>query len=239
MQWRSPQFKKVARIRDGLSWLASDMCLGVLAFPFARPDLEATGVPGERITDCFPVVDVHRFSDRSPNGEGVMNTGAAIPKKRMGDFLRLAEKVPERAFSLYAMGYDIDDLTAENERRGSHVSIMPAVEPDDMPAEYKKHQWLVYTADFDLATVGWPMAVAEAQAAGVGVCMPRIRPDLEQYVGDGGVLYDHIDDVVDLVKGPVPDDLRTAGFAQAKRSDIQGHKHLVTSLWDRASGVAR
>ena len=230
--WRSPQFQKVAKIHEGLSWLSSDLCLGVLAFPFARPYLEAQGVPAERITDCFPVVDVPNFFDRSPNGDGVMNTGAAIPKKKMGDFLHLAERVPERHFSLYAMGYDVADLAAANARQGSRVEIMAPVEPSAMPAEYKKNQWLVYTADFDLATVGWPMAVAEAQASGVGVCMPRIRPDLVDYVGAGGVLYDHIDEVVPLITASVPEEMREAGFEQARRSDIHHHKQLLTELWE-------
>jgi glycosyltransferase involved in cell wall biosynthesis len=109
---------------------------------------------------------------------------------------------------------------------------MDPVEPKDMPQQYKKHQWLVYTADFDLATVGWPMAVAEAQASGVGVCMPRIRPDLAQYVGQGGYLYDSIEEIVDLVRGPVPNEMREAGFAQAWLSDVQQQKHLLTGLWD-------
>jgi hypothetical protein len=233
--WRSPQFRKVAGLRDGLSWLSSELCLGVLAFPFARPFLEAAGVPGDRIIDCFPVVDVGRFSDRSPNGDGVMNTGAAIPKKKMGDFLELAARVTERPFTLYAMGYDVSELARANEGLGSPVRFADPVEPNDMPAEYKRNQWLVYTGDPDLATVGWPMAVAEAQAAGVGVCMPRLRPDLATYVGEGGFLYDSIDEIVPLVRGPVPDDVREAGFVQARRSDIAGHKTLLTDLWERVA----
>lgn len=99
-----------------------------------------------------------------------------------------------------------------------------------MPAEYKRHRWLVYTADFDIPTVGWPMAIAEAQAAGVGVCMPRIRPDLAEYVGPG-VLYDSIDEVSSIVSGPVPDEMREAGFEHAMRSDIGRDKHRLTDLW--------
>ncbi len=80
-------------------------------------------------------------------------------------------------------------------------------------------------------TVGWPMAIAEAQASGVGVCMPRIRPDLVEYVGPG-VIYDSIEELYPIVSGPVPDEMREAGFEHARRSDIAEHKHLLTDLWD-------
>ncbi len=56
-----------------------------------------------------------------------------------------------------------------------------------MPGEYKKHQWLVYTACPQINQVGWPLSIAEAQAAGVGICMPEIRPDIREYIGDAGV----------------------------------------------------
>lgn len=223
---RSPEFRR------GLEHMRGERCLGVLAFPFARPWLEDAGLAADKVVDCFPSIAIGRFEDRGPNGAAVMNTGVATPKKRMEDFNQLSTMVPSRDFRLYGMGYQIDRLREDAARRGASVEFVPPVEPDDMPAEYKRHQWLVYTADFDLATVGWPMAVAEAQAAGVGVCMPRIRPDLEEYVGAGaGFLYDSLDEVASIIRSPVPDEVREAGFEQAKRSDIARHRHLLTDLW--------
>jgi len=70
--------------------LNDDRCRGVLSFPYARPVLEGAGVRPEKLRDCFPVVDYARFLDRSPNGDGVMNVGACLPKKGMEDFLELA-----------------------------------------------------------------------------------------------------------------------------------------------------
>ena len=104
-----------------------------------------------------------------------------------------------------------------------------------MSPEYQKHQWLVYTADFELASVGWPMAVAEAQAAGVSVCVPNIRLDIKEYVGEAGFVYNSIEEVVDIIQKPVPEEMREAGFLQAKKSDIQEHKHLLTNLWHQAA----
>ncbi|MEO1184241.1 MAG: hypothetical protein AAFX46_05790, partial [Cyanobacteria bacterium J06636_27] len=78
--------------------------------------------------------------------------------------------------------------------------------------------------------------IAEAQAAGVGVCMPNIRPDIKEYIGEAGFIYDSIEEVVDIINKPVPEDIREAGFLQAKKSDIHEHKHLLTELWHQASG---
>src|SRR5262245_53127870 len=35
--------------------LNSDLCLGVLAFPFARPILERAGIRPQKLIDCYPV----------------------------------------------------------------------------------------------------------------------------------------------------------------------------------------
>ncbi|MEA2720183.1 MAG: hypothetical protein QOJ39_2047 [Candidatus Eremiobacteraeota bacterium] len=211
-----------------------ELCLGVLSFPFTRPILEAAGIASEKIVDSYPVVNYPMFYDRSPNGEAVMNIGAAIPKKRMEDFVDLAAQLPGIEFDLYAVGHIVHQLHEYNASKGTAVKIMPPIEPDEMPREYKKHRWLVYTASRELATVGWPMAVAEAQAAGVGVCMPNLRPDLKAYVGDAGYIYDSIAELPGIVTKPVPDEMRELGFQQAKKSDIFEHKRVLTDIWKAA-----
>lgn len=217
--------------RKAAKWLRDELCLGVLTFPFGRPLLERAGVPARKLVDCFPVVDFARFHDRSPNGTGVMNVGAGTPKKQMDDFLWLASRVPSREFDLYPIGYQTAELREQARRMGSPVRIHEPLEHAEMPAVYKRHGWLVYTASREVGTVGWPLSVAEAQAAGVGVCMPALRPDLREYVGPGAVLYESVSEVVDVVAGPVPEDAREQGFAQARRSDIREHRHLLTDLW--------
>jgi hypothetical protein len=107
-----------------------------------------------------------------------------------------------------------------------------------MPREYKKHAWLVYTADRALGTVGWPVSIAEAQASGVGVCMPNLRPDLRDYVGPAGFLYDSIGDVARIISKPLPEELRQMGFEHAKKSDIFQHRQMLINLWQKAVRVA-
>ena len=214
--------------------LTGPSCLGILTLPFNRDTLVGIGVSPARVIDCFPVVKVGLFLDETPNERGVMNVGAPIPKKRMEDFISLAERVPDQRFTLYTGGYDNPTLAAANESVGDPVEIAPAIEPASMPREYKKHDWLVYTASREIGTVGWPVAVAEAQASGVGVCVPNLRPDLRDYVGPEGYLYDSVEELIDLVREPPTQEQRDLGFELSKRSDIDEHIDLLLSLWERA-----
>ena len=207
-------------------------CLGVLTYPFARPRLERAGIAADKIHDCFPVIAFDRFFDPAPNGDGVINMGACIPKKRMEDFVDLGAMVRERPFRLYSIGYQTKKIVAYNYEKGHAIEVLPTVEPERMPAEYKRHQWLVYTGSKAYNTVGWPMAVAEAQAAGLGVCVPNLRPDLREYLGDTGFLYDSLSEVADIIRADVPAEMRERGFEQARKSDIKVHKHLLRDLWE-------
>ena len=223
-------FARPSHIRRAVKYLEDDLCLGILTFPFARPRLERAGFPGNKLVDCFPVVNFRRFYDPSPNGDAIMNVGACIPKKRMKDFVELAVSAPALTFNLYAMGYKVDQLRDLARQRQSPVRFMPPVELEDMPAEYKKHRWLVYTAGVN-GNVGWPMAIAEAQASGVGVCMANIRPDLRHYTGPSAFFYDSLDEALKRIRQTFPEELRQLGFEQAKKSDVFQHRALLFQLW--------
>ena len=222
------------KVRDAAGMVRDELCLGLLAFPFAKPLLRSAGIPDEKIHSCWPVVDYDRFHDRSPNGDAVMNCGACLPKKNMEDFVRLGAKAPDRRFNLYPLAYKSAEIVELNEQLGNPITIMDNVDPDDMLPEYKKHEWVVYTASKQIGTVGWPMTVAEAQAAGVGVCMQNIRPDLKEYVGPGGFLFDSIEDVIPIISKPFPEEHRQISFEHAKRSDIKTHLPVLTGLWEQA-----
>jgi glycosyltransferase involved in cell wall biosynthesis len=209
----------------------SDWCRGVLSFPYTRPALEAAGIPSAKLIDCFPVLDFDRFHDRSDNGDAVLHVGSCQPKKGMEEFLLVAGRLRPLPFNLYAIGPRVDMLRRINVVHGNAAHIADPVDPDEMPALYKRHRWLAYTASTKIRSVGWPIAVAEAQAAGVGVCLPNLRPDLRQFVGDGALLYESRAELEDMLKQPVPDVMREAGFEQARRSDVKGHLSRLTALW--------
>ncbi len=222
-----------AQLAEWSKYANAENCLGILTFPFTIPWLVEAGYSRNKLIPCWPVVDVAAFANREPNGDAVMNTGAALPKKGMEDFIRLASLLPERQFDLYPLGYDVAHLVNFNRELGSPVNIMRPLQPSAMPAEYKRHQWLVYTANFEMKTVGWPLSVAEAQASGVGVCVANIRPDLKDYLGGCGFLYDSIEDAARIVAQPFPEELRQRGFELASRSDVRRHIHLLEDLWPR------
>lgn len=218
-------------IRD---YTRRDNCLGVLAFPFLRKPLEDFGVPSAKLVDVPPVIAFERFHDRGPNGRAIMNMGAVRPKKQLQDFVELSRLMPGREFNLYAMGYNVEKLRAYSQERGAPVNFIDPIPHRLMPAEYKKHEWLVYTASPDINSVGWPMAVAEAQAAGVGVCLAGVRPDMQEYVGAAGHLYKDIESVRELISRPMPAPMREAGFEQARGWDIRDQIHKLTDLWQPA-----
>jgi hypothetical protein len=165
-----------------------------------------------------------------------MSVGASLYRKNAEDFMRLAAATPNTQFDLYPSGHGVDELESLNAALGYPINIVPPVEPEDMPAEYKKHRWLVLTESREVGTRGWPVSVAEAQASGVGVCVSNTRPDLREYVGSAGFLYDSIGEVASIISKPFPEEMRRLGFIQAKKSDIFEHKRILTDLWAKAVG---
>lgn len=217
---------------------ADEHLLGVLAFPFSRPLLTRWGLRDDQITDCFPVVDVARFHDTGPNAPGILNVGSCLPKKAMGDYIQMAQQSDRRPFDMQPVSYASPALLDHNDSLGRPATINEPVPYEQMPAVYKAHDWLVYTGSFENRCIGWPMAVAEAQASGCGVIVANVRPDIATYVGEGGgFLYDSVEDVVRRIAEPVPPEVRERGFELAWRSDIQRHKHLLTDLWQ--AGIDR
>lgn len=221
-------------LRMAVTAINSPVCAGALTFPFTVERLLAAGVNAAKLHAAPPVLRIDRFLDRGPNGPAIMNTGAALPKKNMEAFIDLAAAMPSRHFNLYAMGYDVSALKEYNLSQGGRVNLVRPVEPRAMPAEYKKHEWLVYTASPAINTVGWPMAIAEAQASGVGVLMQDIRPDLRDWVGPAGYLFRSIEEAAAIISRPFPAERREAGFEHARSWDFYRHMATLVRLWSAA-----
>lgn len=223
---------------DPLRWKAmprlveDERCLGILTFPFSRPWLEKAGVRPDKIVDALPVVDVRRFHDRSPNGHGVMHLGAGGRKKGMDEFIRLSKLVPEKTFDLYAIGERAEGWKAFNQEIGGRVNCQIPVDFHDMPRVYKEHEWLVYFTNDQFPLVGWPVALAEAWASGVGVCFRPIRPDQAEYIGDAGFMVRDAEEAAKIVRGPVPEEMRERAFQWAERFDIRRNLPVLTNLWE-------
>lgn len=206
------------------------LCKGILAFPFAKELFIRSGIEVEKIIEVPPVVDFKRFYNTSKNGTNILNLGAAFQKKNFEAFMNLGETMSSVSFHLYSIGYNTPQLLEKNKSNGMPITIHNAVEFSDMPSIYKESAWLVYTADIS-ATVGWPLAALEAMASGTGVCLPNIRPDIKDYIGDAGIVYSDIDELKNIIDKPVSSTMREKGFKLAKKYDIQKQIHLLTDLW--------
>lgn len=232
---RTHSYDVLARSMEKLqSWSGyanSEKCLGILAFPFIKEMLVTAGIKPEKIHDCFPVVDFEKFYNRDSNLPGVMNVGAALPKKFMTGYLQMAARIEALPVRLYAVGYNVKKLRAYNDALGHPAEIIGPIEFENMPMEYKRHTWLVYSASRQIGTVGWPIALAEAQASGVGVCIEGIRPDLRDYVGSSGILLNSLEDALEVVSEPPSQEIREAGFEQARLSDVARHIGTLERLW--------
>jgi len=80
------------------------------------------------------------------------------------------------------------------------------------------------------------MAVVEAQASGVVVCVARVRPDLEEYLGGAGYLYNTLEEAETIVSGEPDETIRKRGFERASELDIRKQLPLLTNLWEAAAG---
>ena len=223
--------KSTEQLAQFSQFVRRDNCTGVLVFPFLIARLVAAGYPESKLIPAYPVIDYQRFIDHSANGHKVINTGACMPKKAMHEYVDLAAKMPERSFELVPIGYRSEQLAAYNREAGEPVTMLPSVAPHQMPPLYKSAEWLVYTADRTLATVGWPMAIAEAQASGCGILMQNIRPDLADYLGGAGFTFNSLEEAVEIIRQPYPAAMRERGFEVAKRSDIANNVQQLTALW--------
>lgn len=212
------------------------LCLGILSFPFSRENLEMAGINSNKIHDCYPVVDFQRFYNRGENGNDVMLAGIIKKKKNMKNYFQLAKMQAEKHFNLYSVG-NTTELDKFNQLNGGPVVRIKRDTPfHEMPNEYKKHQWMVIPTEGILSTSGWPIIVAEAQAAGVVVCMQNSRSDLKEYIGEAGYLFDSVNEVSDIIKEPPSPEVRERGFIQAQKSDIDEHIQMLFELWKPAIG---
>ncbi len=221
-------------------------CRRVLAFPTFREHLLRHGAPEEKVVPCWPVVNYERFraDPGAPRGPGtrVLCSGPAIPKKKHGDFVLLADAMRGSGytFDLYARGPWLVGTRLANLRRGRPARITYA-DPDDMPAIYREHDWLVYPSDTRINKVGLPVSIAEAQAAGLGVCwqeLPGRRDEQMDYMGGAGRLFRSIEEVPEILRAGLPDEVRARGIENARKCDIATHRTLLSDVWEEAANGA-
>ena len=218
----------------------SPWCKRVIAFPASAERLVDRGLNLEQLTNSWPILNFAKFHrpDPRPLTGRVMCCGPAIKKKAHKDFIDLAlmmrESHPKLKFDLYAEGPTIKETRAYNEQTGAGVKIS-YVDPDKMSDVYPRYDWLLYPSDPQINKVGLPVGVAEAQASGIGVCwqeLPGRRQEQLDFLAGGGFLYKSLDELPAILSRPYPENMRQLGFKAAKRCDIEGHRHLLSDVWN-------
>jgi hypothetical protein len=229
---------------EKLAWLSAlcntPWCLRVLTFPAFREQLIAAGMAPDKPVACWPVINFPRFylPDRRPPTRRDMCGGPSIRKKAHKDFIELAALMKGSGFEfdLYGRGPAVAVTQPHNEKLGNVAQITYA-DPDDMPQVYPRYDWIVYPADPAINKVGLPASIAEAQAAGLGVCwqeLPGRREEQLDYLGGAGFLFHSIAEVPSILARPYPEEMRLRGLDNARKCDIREHKHLLTDVWQQA-----
>jgi hypothetical protein len=211
-------------------------CAGVIVFPFLRTRLLEAGLREDKLVDCLPVVDVAMFQDVYATGDGVIHMGATKKKKNFPGFIKLATLCPEREFTLIPLSRGWDWVEKLNEDAGNPVTMMRPIRHAEMPDLWRQQKWLVYAGDRAHPSTGWPIAVCEAWAAGVGVCLQKVRPDMEDYVGDCGHVFDEVEDSAELIKGEPDPAMLERGRQKARTIDAPRHIDTLFDLW-RGAGI--
>ena len=215
----------------------SPWCRRVLVFPELRRRLVRHGVPRKRAVACWPLFPFDRFyaPEPRPATGRVLCGGPATEKKAHHQFVDLAHRMrdSEFTFHLYARGKALEATASHNERLGSPVEIDYA-DPDDMPEVYRRHDWIVYTSDVTIHKVGLPISLVEAQASGLGIAwqqLPGRRRSQRRFLGGGGYLFRSIDEVPAILSSPYPEKMRRRGFENARKCDVEAHRHLLLEAW--------
>jgi glycosyltransferase involved in cell wall biosynthesis len=166
-----------------------------------------------------------------------MSGGAFLPKKDIEGFIDMAcilkERFPDKIITYYSMAESpsyYHRVMNYNTSRGSPV-IFKTVQTSEMPQEYLKHSWLIYSACKTLKSVGLPIMVAEAQAAGVMVFMTKLRPDLELYLAGTGYFYENVDDISEIIASPPNTLMLEQAQSLCSRYDVSHSVDALETSW--------
>jgi hypothetical protein len=214
-------------------------CSKIIVFPEFYDKLLSLGIKENKLLPMYPTFHVKQFINMDPeHGQHIMSGGAFLPKKNIEGFILLSKKIKERFPNKVIKYYSVmknndyyDQIMKFNEVNNSPVNFL-TVQPEDMSDEYKKHQWLIYTACPEKKKVGNPMMIAEAQASGVGVIMYKLRETLDDYVTENGYLYNDDEEVLEIISSDFDSEKRNKAIEIAKqRYDLEEKIKDIENIW--------
>lgn len=145
-----------ANVRDLARWI-----------PESREKLRVVPIP-------HAATDAHR----SPTRYDGLWVGRHAPHKRLLDYLRLAEQLPDRRFAVrwtYGAGRSAPDETLERTlARAANVTQLPELTDAELDAMFRQSLTVVSTSRRE----GWHLPVTEGYLRGCRVVLPRVEPYL-------------------------------------------------------------
>lgn len=177
--------------------------------------------PKAKIFDLKPRIPYQRYHDNSPNGTHIIVLGAlSNTRDSHFSFNKIINSINAEVdwYPIPTPGFlwtDLPDLP-------SNLHIMKYVPPTEMPKVYKKYKALVMIGS-GMYSRGLSLSALEAQASGVTVVAPSLRPDFDEFIVNGGGFIFKNESEIPEILTKIPDQSRReAGFINASQYDIAG-----------------
>lgn len=198
----------------------SDHLRGAFCIP-ALKDAFAEHLPTAKIFELKPRIFYDRFHNEQPNGDKVLLLGALV-NRRQDDttFGRVVSSIasPVDWYPIPTSGCLWLDIPG----RPDNIVFKKYQPPAAMPAVYKQYKAMVMVGSGPYSR-GLSLSILEAQAAGVTVLAPSLRPDFDAFVTQGGGFVFHDESEIMSILQTVPHEARRAlGFRHAAAFDMAG-----------------
>jgi glycosyltransferase involved in cell wall biosynthesis len=222
-------------------YLLSEYCLKIITFPgYFNNKFKELDIPDNKILVNYPQINIKPFIDIKdiPNGDDIMGCGSFLKKKNIQEFIIIAKQIknifPNKNITYYGVKEGdnyFNIINKFNIDNGSPV-IFKTIPHDQMPYEYKKHQWIIYPCCRKLLNIGYPLAIAEAQLSGVGVILYKVRDDMEDFVSENGYLYTEIEQVINIIKNNFDGVKRQNAINLYNRYNIENNISQLENIWN-------
>ena len=193
---------------------------GVYTIPALRPIFEDY-FDSRVVFDMLPRFYTERFLNPAPNGGKLLVAGSLVNRREnqltfadvLSSFAGAVDWFPVPTPGCLWM--DVPYIPA-------NVHIRHYAPPADMPATYKAYKAMLVIGRGKFSR-GLSMSIIEAQAAGVAVIAPSLRPDFDRFVLDGGGYLFKDESEIPGILARIPEPgRRELGYAHAGRYDIAG-----------------